>query len=114
MLTWLLPTRNEQSFKFFYYFEDNSAAPEKNWKLLPSDVPREVTRVLAWVPWEGNGPTIPSLRALHQWSQPAFGNKVVASNSLAAILPPFSQTQTETHKAESDLMNLPVHALFHR
>lgn len=63
MLTWLLPTRNEQSFKFFYYFEENSAATEQNWKILPSDVPREVTRVLAWTLWKGNGPAIPSLRA---------------------------------------------------
>lgn len=30
---------------------------------------------------------------------------------LAAILPPFSQTQTETHNAESNLMNLPAHGL---
>lgn len=29
-------------------------------KTLPSDVPKEVTRILAWAPWEGNGPVIPS------------------------------------------------------
>lgn len=45
------------------------------------------------------------------WTQPGYGNKVVAFNWLASILPPFSQTQTETHKAEGDLMNLPAHGL---
>lgn len=35
----------------------------------------------------------------------------MAFNGLAAILPPFSQTQTETHKAQSDLVNLPAHGL---
>lgn len=94
----------------FYYFEENSAATEKIGKYCPQMSQGRWLGFWHRSLWKGKGPAIPSLRAL-QWSQPAFGNKVVASNSLATILPPFSQTQTETHKAESNLMNLPAHAL---